>query len=261
MEAKVEAKPRTKIKIKRLLPYLAVFQADLHQTLRSWLFRVWVGLFVLGAMGYVLYRFGAYNDAGVVRPAAELMTDLFRWVVLGSVTLIIILTAGCISSERGTMADSVLSRGISRVQYYMGKWHARLVSILGAFVLISAVLIMVCHFLLRDDRLTAPGSAVALASVAALLLVVISCAVCVSAICNNTLLGVAVVWLLLYGASFLLTFLPPMFPSPDRTLRNLPNVLCGYYDLNATYYLLGWCAGISIAMSLVGMICFSRRDI
>jgi hypothetical protein len=36
--------------------------------------------------------------------------------VLGSITLIVVLTAGAISADRGTMADSVLSRGISRYQ-------------------------------------------------------------------------------------------------------------------------------------------------
>jgi ABC-2 type transport system permease protein len=257
----VTAPSKKKIRIKRILPYLAVFQADLHQTLRSWLFRVWVLLAITVTLGYVLYRFGAYREAGLVRPAAELMTDLMQWLVLGSVTLIIILTAGCISAERGSQADSVLSRGISRLQYYMGKWHARLVSVLGTFFLLGAFLLAVSFFLLRDDRLSVPGSAVALVNIAGLLLVVISCAVAVSAICNNTLLGVAIVWLLVYGLGFGLMFLPPVFPSPDRILRNLPNVLCGYYDLNSTLYLLGWCGGISLVMSVVGMIYFSRRDI
>ena len=35
-------------KIHRWLPYWAVFQADLRQTLRSWVYRVWVMLSVLG---------------------------------------------------------------------------------------------------------------------------------------------------------------------------------------------------------------------
>jgi hypothetical protein len=154
-----------------------------------------------------------------------------------------------------------LSRGISRIQYYLGKWHARLLVVLATYFALGAALIAACIFLLRDGQLSLPGSAIALVSVAGLLLVVISCAVAVSAICNNTLLGVAVVWMLLYGMGFALTFLPPMLPAPDRTLRNLPNVLCGYYDLRATLNMLGWCGGVSLFMSLVGIVYFSRRDI
>ena len=39
MEATVEKKP---VAINRWLPYWAVFQYDVGQTLRSWVYRVWV---------------------------------------------------------------------------------------------------------------------------------------------------------------------------------------------------------------------------
>ena len=58
------------------------------------------------------------------------LSDLLRWTLLGSVRFIVVLSAGSISSERGTLADSVLSRGISRHQYFLGKWHARLASVM-----------------------------------------------------------------------------------------------------------------------------------
>src|SRR4051812_34672850 len=112
------------------LPYWAVFQTDLRQTTRSWVYRLWVAAVALSAFGYLLYRPGVHNEAGLIQQAAVIMSDLLRWVVLGSVALIAALTVGCISSERGTLADSVLSRGISRYQYYLAKWHARLASVL-----------------------------------------------------------------------------------------------------------------------------------
>ena len=48
----------------------------------------------------------------------------------------------------------------------------------------------------------APGSLLALATAAALLATVITCGVTVSSIANNTLLGIAVLWMLLYGAGY-----------------------------------------------------------
>ena len=98
--------PVKSAKIKRWLPYWAVFQADFRQTLHSWVYRFWVLLSVLAAVGYLLYRFGISHEAGIVQPASKLISDLLRWSVLGSVALIIALTGGSISSERGIMADS-----------------------------------------------------------------------------------------------------------------------------------------------------------
>ena len=122
----MDAVAPTRAKINRFLPYWAVFQADLKQTLHSWIYRVWVLLSFGASVGYLLYRFGAKQESGIMQPAHETVGHLMHWVIYGSLTLIIVLTAGAICAERGTMADSVLSRGISRYQYFLGKLHARL---------------------------------------------------------------------------------------------------------------------------------------
>src|SRR5262249_19513932 len=143
--------PAKPVRINRWLPYWAVFQADVRLTLRSWVYRTWVLLSVLAAVGYLLYRLGAYREAGIMQPASVLVSDLLRWTVVGSVTLIIVLTVGSIASERGTMADSVLSRGISRYQYFLGKWHARLATVLGSFFAMGLLWLVASLFLLHED--------------------------------------------------------------------------------------------------------------
>ncbi len=249
-----------RVKIKRWLPYWAVFQADVSQTLRSWVYRTWVLVSVLVTVGYLLYRRGVAHEAGIVQPASLLISDLLRWTVLGSVTLIIVLTAGSISSERGTMADSVLSRGISRYQYFLGKWHARLAAVLLTFLVMGTGALVSSYFLLHED-LSLTGSAVALLTVLALLAVVVSCGVAVSAMAPSTVVAIAVLWLALYGSGFLLMLLPEPLPSPDRILNRLPNVLRGYYDLQSAGRLVGYSALASCVAALVGLGCFSRRDV
>jgi ABC-2 type transport system permease protein len=257
MDTPTVAKPA---KINRWLPYWAVFQADVGLTVRSWVYRFWVMISLLAAVGYLLYRFGIDRGAGINQSASDLISDLLRWTVFGSVTLIIVLTAGSISGERGTMADSVLSRGISRYQYFLGKWHARLVSVLGTFLCMGLVALVGSFFLLDKD-FTPMGSLVALLTVSALLAVVTTCGVTISAMTNSTVLGITVLWMLLYGSGFILSLLPQRFPSPDRALDHLPNILRGLYDWHVLARLMGWSMVTCGLVSLIGLFCFARRDV
>jgi hypothetical protein len=257
MEAATPTKP---VKINRLLPYWAVFQADLGQTLRSWVYRVWVLMSLLAAAGYLLYRFGVEREAGMVQYASLLISDLLRWTLVASATPVIVLTAGSISSERGTMADSVLSRGISRYQYFLGKWHARLVAVLVTFFVLGFATLASSIVLLHED-LSFFGSLVALTAVASLLATVVSCGVTISAMTNSTVLGIALLWTIVYGTGYLLSLLPGSFPSPQWALSRLPLILRGHYDLLVINQLLGWSLGCAVLAAVIGMVHFARRDV
>src|SRR5207302_7632923 len=140
--------------------------------MNSWVYRTWVLVSILAVVGFLLYRVGVYREAGIVQHASTLVSDLLRWCLLGSMTLIVVLTAGSISAERGTMADSVLCRGISRYQYFLGKWHSRVFTVLGTFFALTTVVLIGSFFLLHDENLSPVGGVVALLTVAALLLMV-----------------------------------------------------------------------------------------
>ena len=71
-------------------------------------------------------------------------------------------TAGSITSERGTLADSVLSRGISRYQYFHGKLHSRLLIVLGTYFAMCLVALGGGLVLLHGEALTLHGSVVAI---------------------------------------------------------------------------------------------------
>lgn len=252
--------PAAPVKVCRWLPYWAVFQADVRQTLASWVYRIWVLVFVLVAVGYLLSRRGLAAEAGIVQPASLLVSDVLRWIIMGSVTLVIVLTAGSISSERGTMADSILSRGISRYQYFLGKLQARLFTVLGTFVALSLAALVSSTFLLHED-LSLMGSVVGLIVVVCLMTAVVTVGVSVSAMSSSTVMGITVVWIALYGTGFILMMLPESYPSPDRMLHRLPHVLRGYYDWSVVLRLVGWSLGGSLAVALVGLGYFSRRDV
>jgi ABC-type transport system involved in multi-copper enzyme maturation permease subunit len=249
-----------KVTINRWLPYWAVLQQDVHQTLRSWVYRFWVLVSSLALIGYLVYRVGIYKEAGIQQSASQMISDLFHWIVYGSVALIVVLCVGSISAERGTMADSVLSRGISRYQYFLGKWHSRLFTIVGTYFVIGTAALVSCLVMLHED-LTVSGSVMALLTVGAVLTVIVTCGVTVSGMVNSTVLGVAILWVLVYGGGLALSLLPPQFPSPDRAMESLPNILQGNFQLATLGHLIGWSAAASVVIALFGLHHFARRDV
>jgi ABC-2 type transport system permease protein len=249
-----------RLKYRRWLPYVAVFQTDLRQTLRSWVYRLWVLAMFLAAFGYILYRLGVHREAGIIQPAALVMSDLIRWIVMGSAAVIAALTVGSISGERGTLSDSVLSRGISRYQYFVAKWHSRLVGVTGTFLVMTALMLIATHFLLHEN-LSLAGSTICLVIIAGMFALVASAGVTLSALCNNSRVAMTVLWLVLYGGGALLELLPKSYPTPDRVLQQLPELLRGNYDPALPGDVLGFCAIASCAVAAVGVVGFSRRDV
>ncbi len=249
------------LRVNRFLPYWAVLQSDAKQTLQSWLYRVWVLLSFGAAIGYLLYRYGAMQESGMLQHAPETIGRLLHWIMFGSITLIIVLTAGTITAELGTMADSVLSRGISRHQYFLGKWHSRLAVVMATFFTKAIVAVGGAFFLLHSDALTLHGSFAALVVVASLLVFVVTCGVSVSALSSNTVLSIAIVWLTLYGGGFLLSLLPGHLPTPDRVLNNLPAILRGNYDGLEIQRIVFGSLAASVIVATIAMISFSRKDV
>ncbi|WP_020468757.1 ABC transporter permease [Zavarzinella formosa] len=248
------------IRYSRWLPYWAVLRTDIRQTLRSWVYRLWVVVTILAAGGFLLYRFGVHREAGIVQPSAVHTSDLIRVIALGSLALIVVLSVSAISSEKGTLADSVLSRGISRYQYFMAKWHARTLVVIATFSTMSLILLVAFHFLLADD-LTFRGSMAGVMTLSAMLAAVVAIGVTVGAVANSTVVGITILWIFLYGTGILMTLLPNTFPTPEKMLSRLPNVLRGSYDLMS---LSDWVAGgaiVAIVAGVFGMLVFSRKDV
>jgi hypothetical protein len=257
MDAPPTAPP---LRFNRFLPYWAVLQTDLRQTLRSWVYRLWVLLCVGAAAGSILYKVGVHREAGIVQAASVQTGDLLRALVAGSLALVALLAVGSISAERSTVADAVLSRGISRHQYFLAKWHARLVVVLATFAVLSAVVLVAHHFLFDPD-LTFAGGVAAIALVAAGLLVVVSWGVTVGSLSGSTVMGITLFWLLLYGGIVVLSLLPEPYPSPERLLGRLKFVLRGEYDPGLVTEVVAAAAVLSGAAAVVGLVGFGRKDV
>jgi hypothetical protein len=255
------------IRYNRLLPYWAVLQTDLRQTARSWVYRTWVLLLVVAACGYVLFKLGAAKKAGDFQPASVQTGDLLRALVVGSLSLVSLIAVSGVGAERGTIADSVLSRGISRYQYFLAKWHARLGVTVGTFVLLAAGVLATYAVLFTETltgggtNLTFLGGTLGVLVLAAGLAVVVSWGVTIGALANGTVTGITLFWVVLFGGLLVLSQLPNTYPTPERMLDELKRVLSGTADGSAVSEFVLGSVALSAAAGVIGLVGFARRDV
>jgi ABC-2 type transport system permease protein len=285
------------------LPYVAVFQADLAGLARGWVLRAWFVLTILVTIFCMLDRNepgeSVQSPSGTVLAAlfhsldttsgsAHTLRELLKFYIVIWTSFIIVLTAGTIASELGVIADAVLSRGISRWQYYMGKWTARLAAVLGvyALVMVPATLLLwlsatppgapdeIARTEFRPSELgdepgaldvtrpiTFGGAAFALGQVGAILAFVVTCGVALSALFDSTVISIAVGWVSIYGTGLILSILDLTRLSPGRLLRNLPDILGGHYVEAEQYTLIGSWLALTLFISLAAGTVFARRDV
>ena len=250
----------TNLRFYRFLPYWAVLQTDLRQTPRNWVWRTWVIASIAAAMLYLTHRFAVFKEANFIVTVDTVVAKLLHSVALATVTLVVAFCSGAIATERGSLADSVLCRGISRYQYYFAKLHSRLISSLLTFFMLTTLVMSVAMFVF-PGLMTFSGCFAALFALASVLAAVISISVTTSALCGNTVLTVSLLWVGLYSIGFALTFLPSSYLTPDRLIDALPNILKGIYNRDGYWWLVKWSWLTLCVSAVIGMFGFSRSDV
>ncbi|MCS7167108.1 MAG: ABC transporter permease [Gemmatales bacterium] len=245
----------------RWLPFAAVLVMEWRQTWRSWTFRVAMLLLAALAIGYVLHRAAIYHQAGIVQSASSILAELCQASLIIGPTLMILLSAGTIAGERGTLADSVLSRGISRYAYFFGKWLGRLAALLGGLLLLGLIVWFLAYVLLRHEDLSFLGTLWALALLLSVLAAIATIGVFFSAVCPSTALALMLAWVIVHGAGALLwlTRLTPIHP--QGLWKWFPFLIWGQYDTWAVFRALAWAWLVASFAALLAVVHFSRCDL
>lgn len=244
----------------RFLPYFAVLQTDLKQTTKNWVWRTWVLTSLAAAVLYLTHRFAIYREVKIVETVDKVIANLLHWTALGTVTLVVAFTSGAIATERGTLADAVLCRGISRYQYFLAKLHARLLSVLGTYLMLTILVIGTAAFAF-PGLVTTTGCLAAMTAIGAILTAITCCGVTASALCGSTVLSVSLLWVGLNTLGFALTFLPEGYLTPDRLIDGLPKMLRGLFDRAEFWRLTTYAMLLAAGAALAGLIGFSRADV
>jgi len=236
------------------MTYLALLEADLISTARSWVVRIWLGLTAVLALITILT---APSD-GV--PASEALANLLATYPLIWSTFAIVVSGGAVSSEAGVVADSILSKAVTRYEYILAKMTSRLITVLGLYLIVVLPSAYIIPRYAQDD-LTGVGVAWAILLIGMMLVLLTNLGVTFSTLFNRTLVAVVVVWLLWYAASAIVALLEVEYLSPVSIIEGLPAVLRGDYAVADQQQVLAGFGVPSFVLALVAILYFARKDL
>jgi hypothetical protein len=156
--------------------------------------------------------------------AAKLVGKLLALNIIVWASFVIAIGATAVSAEADVASDSILCRGVSRWQYYLAKCCARVLAVIGLFLLLTIPSAILIAYRLPND-LSFGGTWLAVKTVAYVLagLTVLSFAGGVWF--QNPMIGVAVVWMGLYGVGLVAAILEIRDLSPGVFAEKIPAML------------------------------------
>jgi ABC-2 type transport system permease protein len=237
------------------MPYQAILEADLIGRIRSWVVRIWLVLMAFQAFFTVA---GALTEEEAI--ASEAIAGLLGTFPLVWSVFVIIISSSAVSSEAGVVADSVLSKAVTRYEYILAKFSSRLFTVIGLYliVVLPAVFIISNN---TDDALSNAGLTWGVTLIGLFLVLLTSLAVTFSTLFNRTMVAVVIVWFLWYGAGIILALVGAEYLSPVTIIETLPAMLQGDYDSADQWRTLVGFSLPSIGSILVAIVYFSRKDL
>jgi ABC-type transport system involved in multi-copper enzyme maturation permease subunit len=138
-----------------MMPFLAILQYELRSLATSWLVRLW---FIAAALLAFLTLASGW---GSLRTPVLIGSLLFPFLVFPWYLVVSILGISPVTGSRlDALADGILSRSITRYEYLLASWAARVCMVLAVFLVIAAPAVMLVFFAERrvpEDVVTVYG--------------------------------------------------------------------------------------------------------
>ncbi len=229
-------------------------EADLVNSIaRSWAVRGWLALMALQAIITVP---SSTNDS----TAADALAGLLGTFPLIWSLFVIVNTSGAVSSEAGVVADSILSKSVTRYEYILAKMASRLVMVIGFYLLItlpSAYLV----YRYGLGELSTGGVVWSVAVVGMMLVLLTSLSIALSTLFNRTMVAMIGTWGVWYAAGAITALFKVEFLSPLDIVDALPATLVGDYAAwDEWRILIGFTLTSAVVMA-VAILHFSRKDL
>lgn len=235
-------------------PFWALLTNDVGQQFRSWLVRGWLAGSALVALVIVVIASGEETQA------SRVVSGGLTLYLLALSVVVILATASAVSGEAGVLADAILSRAVTRDDYLLAKFAARLFGVAAVFLAVVVPLVVLAARY-ADNDLSPAGTALGVGLVLCLLLFLSALGVALSAMLNNTLFAVATLAVAWYFAGAAFSFLEVGFLSPEEIVNDLEDIVVGRYDVGREVARLGTLYALSVLTVVGATLDFRRRDV
>ena len=187
----------------RVMPYLAIFRHDLRTLWSSRLVRLWLGATALLTLLLTGSNWANFQDGTLI---ASL---LFPYLVFPWFLVVVVLGVTPVSGAQSeTLADGILSRPVSRLEYLLATWSARVVLVLGVYLVVTVpaiILLMLAKRPVPDDTVTVYGIVTSLGVVGLVLAFLVSLGFLAGTVLRKPLLAVVVLIFIWYPIGLILS--------------------------------------------------------
>jgi len=156
----------------RLMPYLAILEHDLKALWASRLVRLWLAATAIMTLFLSAANWVKFQDGTLI---ASL---LFPYLVFPWFFVVVVLGVSPVSGSRAeVLADGILSRPVSRHEYLLAAWSARVLLVLGVYLVVMIPAIAIVTLARRpvpEDTVTLFGIVSTLAVVGLVLTFLVS---------------------------------------------------------------------------------------
>jgi hypothetical protein len=235
--------------------FLAILRYDLGQLSRSWLVRIWVALLFAPA-GFLVVVSATEKEL-----VSETMAAFIGAVVAPlSALAVAVITSAAVAGESATVADSIMSRSVTRSEYLWAKIVSRLgVTMTVYFAVVLPFAYLVARYGAKDTSFGGVASGILMVGVVLAFLAAFGIAL--STLMRNVLVAVLVVLATLVVSGVLLQFLGLTWMSTTAVINQLPETFRGRtpaYDQIRVLVIFPVLTAIALASALWG---FRTKDL
>lgn len=185
------------------MPYMAILKHDMKTLWRSRLVRLWLGATALLTLLLVGSNWPNFMDGTLIALL------LFPYLVFPWFFVVVVLGVTPVSgSQAETLADGILCRPVSRFEYLLASWSARVVLVLSVYLVViipAIVLVILAKRPVPEDTVTVYGIVTALFIVGLVLTFLVSLGFLAGTLLRKPLLAVVVLIFIWYPIGLIMS--------------------------------------------------------
>ena len=187
----------------RMMPYMAILRHDMKTLWASRLVRLWLGATALLTLLLVGSNWSNFMDGTLIALL------LFPYLVFPWFFVVVVLGVTPVSrSQAETLADGILCRPVSRFEYLLATWSARVVLVLSVYLVVTVpaiVLVILAKRPVPEDTVTVYGIVTALGVVGLVLTFLVSLGFLTGTLLRKPLLAVVLLIFIWYPIGLILS--------------------------------------------------------